>query len=656
MGGVKLADAWIHGLRRFGGPDPHRVRFDAKLVCLIGANEAGKSTVLDALNMSYGGEPVPQTDRTRRETIPDDRAIVRLKYRLDQPDRDALADIPCDGDPQLVRWFHVSRAAGGGLTSRIEPTLKRDLEPRALMHAQLEAQATAWWPDLGGDENAATDEDEAAEPAFAPDRERAGRLIEALGQDVQTLSPEVITDLNALAEELEGQLPDLAEAIRELAVAEDGQPPDRVAAERLWSRRPMFVRFDDEARILDSEHDLADASTAPGTALGNLVRLARLPVDQLVNAVRSGETGTVIDLINDANATLAARFAAWQQQPPVQVVLDTEGTVLRIHVQSGSGPTMQLRERSDGLRQFVALVALTAQEQYTVPPILLIDEVETHLHYNAQADLIDVLTTQTAASQVVYTTHSAACLPQDLGLGVRVVEGIGETTASTVRQNFWQDRHPGLGALLMGLGASSLVYVTLRPAVIAEGGSDLILLPTLIREATEQDSLGFAIVPGASGTPPDRIAGLDLTGVRTAWVLDADDAGRKRREELIEARVDDARILLLAVDGDLEIEDLIHPDVYVEAVRDYLRDIGAPEELTVEDLPEAPCARPETVDAWCTARGLNPPGKIAVANKLIDLVGERRLLDPSRFDAVVALHERIAGVLNRRDARPAEHE
>ena len=33
-----------------------------------------------------------------------------------------------------------------------------------------------------------------------------------------------------------------------------------------------------------------------------------------------------------------------------------------------------------------------------------------------------LLAEQTAAGQVIYTTHSAACLPEDLGLSVRVVE------------------------------------------------------------------------------------------------------------------------------------------------------------------------------------------------------------------------------------------
>ncbi|KAA0274272.1 MAG: hypothetical protein EDQ89_02440 [Acidobacteria bacterium] len=73
---MRLTDAWIHGLRRFGGESPHRVRVDTKLVCLIGANESGKSTVLDALEIAHGDAGVPGPDRTRRQGIPDDHEEV----------------------------------------------------------------------------------------------------------------------------------------------------------------------------------------------------------------------------------------------------------------------------------------------------------------------------------------------------------------------------------------------------------------------------------------------------------------------------------------------------------------------------------------------------------------------------------------------------
>jgi hypothetical protein len=634
-----LSDCWIHGLRRFGGERSHRVRIDAKLVCLIGANEAGKSTILYALELAQGSEEIPAPDKTRRERIPDQQRLVDLRFRLDDADKAALSTIPRDADgPQDVQWFGVVRYANGAHGYYTDPKLVRDGALRRSLRPALADRVLTWWPES----SEANDEDDVSgspEPTFAPeDAGRVSRLTEALASDESNLDQSVLQDLRELANEIEAHEPDLAEVLTRLADVEATDAPDQQARELLLGRMPQFVRFDDEARLLDSEYDLNAADMSPGKALGNFIRLAGLDVASLLAAIVAGDTGQVQDIKDAANRELQRQMEAWQQEPPIRVSIDTEGPLLRIHVKSGTGPTMQFRERSDGLRQFVALIALTAQYDHRVRPILLIDEVETHLHYNAQADLIEVLTKQTAAAQVIYTTHSAACLPEDLGLGVRVVEGIEQKTASTVRQNLWQAKHPGLGSLLMAMGASSLVYVTLRPGVIAEGVSDLILLPTLIREATGKDSLGFVVVPGASSTPPEKVAGLDLQGVRTAWVLDADDSGRKRRQELIDGHIPGKRILLITEEGDLEIEDLITADAYTAAVGLYLADIGAEATFLKDELPSEPCKRPEAIDAWCETRNLRAPGKTAIANKLIDLAGSQPLLAEQHVATVRGLH------------------
>ena len=267
-----------------------------------------------------------------------------------------------------------------------------------------------------------------------------------------------------------------------------------------------------------------------------------------------------------------------------------------------------------------------------------------HLHYDAQSDLIAVLAEQTAAGQVIYTTHSAASLPEDLGLGVRVVEGIEDQTASRVRQNFWRDDEPGLTALMMAMGASSLAFVALRPAVVVEGGSDLVLLPSLFREAIRADHVGFAIVPGAATAPADKLAGLDLQGTRTAWLFDADDGGRARRNELIKTGVPRERVLLLASDQDLEVEDLIAGEVYCAAVTSYARDVGITTQFSLSDLPSAPAVRHDVVVAWCNAQGGRPPGKIAIANKVVALSGDFPLLEAEHAEDLRALRSRL-GVL-----------
>lgn len=635
---MKLADVWIHGLRRFGGETRHRLRVDAKLVCLIGANEVGKSTILAALETAHGQNPVAPTDRSRGQNVPEDREIVRLRYRLDDADKQAVAHIRSDSDPRTIQWFDVVHRADGSRQLEIEPALRRVRAPRRSARERLETKAARWWLDN------AEDAEEGEIPP--PDRERVDALLEALESDEGTLPGQVATWLRELANEVDQRDAEFATELRSLADHEQAQHPTGVVRDLLWGRCPDFVRFDDDARALASEYDLNASADNPGPALANLAALANLNLPELRDLIGRGETGTVRDRREAANRVLEERFAAWQQHPSVRVTFENDGPILRIHVQSGTGATMPFHERSDGLRQFVALVALTAQQSTVVPPVLLIDEIETHLHYDAQADLLEVLAEQTAAGQVIYTTHSAACLPEDLGLCVRVVEPVGEHTASVIRQNFWRDQHPGIGALLMAMGAASLAYVPLRPAVIAEGGSDLVLLPSLMREAIQSDHLGFAVVPGSSSAPPERIAGLDLQGVRTAWVLDADQGGRARRDFLIRNGIPEDRVLLLEDAGDLEIEDLVHPETSCNAVALYLADVGGTTDaFTTADLPSQTCRRHDAVVAWCETRGIHAPGKTSLANKVIEQYGDAPLLDPDHADRLRSLHGRLQALL-----------
>lgn len=317
---------------------------------------------------------------------------------------------------------------------------------------------------------------------------------------------------------------------------------------------------------------------------------------------------------------------------------------------------MRLGERSEGLRQFVALVALTAQHHFEVPPILMIDEVEMHLHYDAQADLIGVLSEQQTASQVIYTTHSAACLPEDLGSAVRVVDGIGDRTASQIRQAFWAD-DVGLGTLLMAMGAASLALVLLRPAALVEGGGDLVLLPSLIREATGEDALGFQVVPGGAEVARERVIGLDLHGTATIWIYDGDQGGVDARKMLIDQGVDPSRILLLRSSGKaLELEDFVHPNAYVQAVNAYARDVGVAGEFMVGDLPSEPCGRHDAIEAWFASRGSRSPSKIAIANKILDLRGAQPLVDPRRRRTLVKLHRDAITIFEADQLRRAPSE
>lgn len=117
---MQLESMWVHGMRRFGGDAPTRLRLDAPLVCLIGANEVGKSTLLDALELvqqvpneeTEALPAVPASDWTRGENLPGDRAIVRLRYRLGATTyifsrnwKPLTALAMCDGSNRQSSWM-----------------------------------------------------------------------------------------------------------------------------------------------------------------------------------------------------------------------------------------------------------------------------------------------------------------------------------------------------------------------------------------------------------------------------------------------------------------------------------------------------------------------------------------------------------------------
>jgi predicted ATPase len=617
---MQLVDVRIHGFRRFGGDRPHKVLLDAKLTCIIGANEAGKSSVLQLLAGGHADSAVASTDRTRREAISDDRLILRMRYRLDDKDRVLVADeYSARGAPN---WLIVEKTAGGNRRYELEPPPSRDRTARAAARTALVAAIEA---KKTGDEALAD---------LNPDELLS--LADDLADDVETVDSEVLQHADGVGNALEIMgLQDACDAVREAATQERLEHPHDIARRLLWFTSPDFIAFDAAERELATEYDLVKAAPAPPPALRNLAALADLNLSELLESIATGETGTTQHLIELANAKLREAFAVWTQTPPVRVSFDTNASILVIHVASGSDTPMRFEERSDGLRQFVALVAATARRDHDVPPILLIDELETHLHYDAQADLVRVLSEQDAVKQIIYTTHSAACLPDDLG-SVRVIEPDPERTRSKVRQHFWTDQ-PGLGPLLMALGAATLAFVPRRPALIAEGPSDLILLPTLLCQALDVDHVGYQVAPGGSEVRPGAIIGLELEARHTAWIVDGDGGGEAIRAKLIEDGISEDAIIVLGGEGSgVALEDLIDRAVYVDAINAYLSDVSATSRISASDLHDG---RLNTdVEAWCTRGGVEAPSKVAVANRVLSMRADQRLVAEDRVEVVKAVH------------------
>jgi predicted ATP-dependent endonuclease of OLD family len=323
-----------------------------------------------------------------------------------------------------------------------------------------------------------------------------------------------------------------------------------------------------------------------------------------------------------------------------------DNTILRVFVsaQAARGYT-SVAERSDGLRTFIALLTFCALYAETRPVVLLVDEAENHLHYDAQADLVRVFSRQQAAAKVIYTTHSAGCLPHDLS-GVRLVQPARDGT-STVTNSYWANG-PGVSPLLIGMGASVLAFTPARRAVFAEGGADFILLPALMRDATGRDEVDFQILPGLAEVDIRDVSRLEMEAGSVAYLVDGDASGTRIRTKLRRGGVPDHRILSLGgLRSGLVIEDVLDTGVYVEAVNRVLRrSHGDGMSVAAHDVGNRD--RPGQLRTLARRRGIDPPHKTAVAYEVLELRSEgRAILGSSHRRTIADLHRDLSALTRR---------
>ena len=236
-----------------------------------------------------------------------------------------------------------------------------------------------------------------------------------------------------------------------------------------------------------------------------------------------------------------------------------------------------------------------------------------------------------------------------MGTGIRPVVPDAEAERSHVENAFWREQ-PGFTPVLLSMGASALAFTPARNVVIAEGPSDFLLLPTLIREATGRESLDFQVAPGLSVAGTDDVPALDAEGGRVAYLVDGDAGGSGLAEWLSENGVDPDRVVSLAevAGAPVALEDLVALDVFVDAVNGELDAWCASDErLDAGDVPEA--GRANALDAWCDDKGVGRVRKTSLAQRLADMRGgDRPLVAESMRPVVAGVHDALVDALEHR--------
>lgn len=565
---LQLTELTLRNFRRFS--DESVMDLFSPVVAVIGPNEAGKSTILDALlflNVSAARHSRYSRIGSREDVV------LSAEYLLEQDDVNALKRLGVQNPSNLFTLVRTLDS-GDSISDAIYPQsrMPRSLRERKVIAEKLfklvtKEEITERFRDVNG---------VTVESVFQ-------NALKVLNSDVDELSDSDFSRLRALPRTLRKfndyllarDKPDshpwpsggLIRIVESLETYTETDSPTSIYREYVSNARPVVRLFSEQDRILKSRYNMKELAQKPPSSLKNLLNAVDTNAEDLVRKCLNTESYIAQGYLKLVNNRLKSMFLGKWDQSDVTVELSVNRDWLEIIVVtegSEDSRVSSLDHRSEGFRTYVALWCFVASLDQDKPLILLVDEAESHLHYDAQARLVDLFHDQEVASKIVYTTHSAACLPRNISQGVTVVSPLDAST-SNVRKGIWTSSNDaGYSTMLFALGATTFGFLPMRRTLFVEGETDAILYPALFQEAGgKKTQPKFQILPGISSMSENQLAAVKSHGKSVFFLIDGDEGGKDLRKKLDAAGVEAAHILDLgALKDGSTLEDILDEEFF----------------------------------------------------------------------------------------------
>lgn len=629
----------LKGYCRF--KDEVTLNLSGKLIALLGSNEAGKTSILNALVSLNADGAISKDHIFKTSTDDPEETYIKARFLLTSEET-SNAKITPNSKLEICK-----KSEGKGIREFeiFPPPDKRDLLPREkmveLMKVTINDEAFI----------------EAINNAEANGQRKLQNYLTFISSEDENLVFQQFNQqsqacLNLLKldglESFDNAIETLSEAIQSLLDLEKKSSPTEFAISILKPMLPTFLLFSDEDRQLKYQYSVSEL-TNPDKSLITLTALAALDRNMLAKAITANESAKVRGLLKTANKKLSSTFDGKWSQSHLEVELDVNNNSLEILLSEGDDKYTELKLRSDGFRQFLALISLASSlEEKNI--ILLIDEIELHLHYDGQADLLQTLAKQAFAKKVIYSTHSIGCLPENLG-GIKIIERTKDEFTSTIENKFWNVGN-GFAPLLPKIGAQQLAFLPLRNAVIVEGPMDMLLLPLIFQQVIEQDYVGFLIAHGLSEQSLIQISYFEGEGLNVIYLTDCDQGGKKLQKELA-INVNSERLFNLPgnINSDaVTLEDLLTRECLAMAFNSVLAlYYSAQPKINANDISET--KKVLSLDTLAKDRGIASfdKMKVSLAYEILSLLDDdpsMQIVDDKYRDGLKELHQNILNVMN----------
>ena len=560
-----------------------QARIDSELTCIVGANEAGKSQLLDAIQFAFGTK------------APDEADFCRYS------DYFTVTEAPRHPD------FGVQF---GNLTETEAQELSGLLDDTPVIPAGSSFHL------------------------FRPAQQRVDIYLDGTPHSVSNVDA-----LDALLPRVVTLEPDLAlpnsVPIAYLAsgAAEQGIPRQtwrRVVGPALNNSTDIISLLNNPPQLVKRLEALYGMSENTNSAFSHgsqqneqmklafdlLVTVGEIDTGtfgSLQTALEREDEGLATGITSAINNQLAKRLNLakwWSQDSDFRLAVAVREFDLVFTIQDRTGSSYSFGERSGGLKYFLSYLvqSLAHMKHRTANEILLMDEPDAYLSNQGQQDLLRLLKEFTAStpavpdgSQVVFVTHSPFLIDKNRADRIRVLDkGAGDEGVRVVRDvghNRFEPLRTAMGSFVgetIFMGNCNIIVEGIADQVLLAGMSSL--LGTRGVDPDERlDLNNVTLVPagGASNVPYmaylARGRGVEKPAV--VVLLDGDKAGDDAAAEIEKVLPDGKRLLdpkyIIQItrdsiaglesewdSGPLELEDLIPLDVALAAIKSYADDIG----------------------------------------------------------------------------------
>lgn len=394
-------------------------------------------------------------------------------------------------------------------------------------------------------------------------------------------------------------------------------------------------------KLEDVQKELADGAKGLSSLLYDFVRLIEIPQEDFVLAVQNGNDGRQTSIRSkikrQIDKHINSEFCAFYTTEDVTLSVDFNANSVTFSVQTGDGETLQLGERSNGLRWYLeTFIDAKANNLPQRNVVYLFDEPGCFLHVNAQKELVSLFGhLADHGNQVLYTTHSPYML-DTVNDGIHRIRAVVKDDQGYTRiyKTAYDNRispdsvHDTLAPIISALGMN--MNDTFGPAkdkinIVTEGTSDYIYM-CMMSKLLGIDADKYAIIPSQGATNCVNLCAiLHGWGCRYIAVFDYDKAGVESGAEVMREQL---------------IYDLNRDYCFMTAITQ--EEIDSKTYRTSKFMVEDVVTR-EEINRFCEEKDISPKlNKALIAKKLSNAIeaGEFTLNDTAIAN-FRALFERI---------------